>query len=149
MNTVNLSYYVNRQHHVLDVQELAGARERILMSGMEDFVRPWLPEQHSQFFSKQPLFYVGAKAADGRVWAGAFAGRPGFMSSPQPTSLRLEPLYLGHGGNVVIPLLSPVPNFPTHCIFPSTSQILLLMFWHLGSAWVASGSSSIPAVGTA
>ena len=37
-------------HHV---QELAGAREFILQSGMEDFVRPQMPQQHAQFFANQ------------------------------------------------------------------------------------------------
>lgn len=46
----------------------------------------------------QPLLYVGAKSDDGKIWASALAGTPGFISSKGPKSLTLKPLVLGFGG---------------------------------------------------
>ncbi len=74
-------------------------REHVAHSGMEDFVRHAMPQQHQQFFAQQPIVYVAsADAAQREIWASAVVGRPGFVSAPDGEHLVLSPLRLVHGG---------------------------------------------------
>lgn len=52
-------------------------------------VRDHLTEQHRSFFPLLPFAVLGAVDGQGDVWATLRAGRPGFMSSPDPFRLDL------------------------------------------------------------
>lgn len=54
------------------------------------FVRTAMTEQHRAFWPLLPLFYVGTVAADGRPWASALAGPPGFVSAPNTRTLQMS-----------------------------------------------------------
>ncbi|HJU70784.1 MAG TPA: pyridoxamine 5'-phosphate oxidase family protein [Paucimonas sp.] len=50
-------------------------------------IRPWLPEQHRSFFASLPFVLVGNVDANGQPWASLLTGKPGFLTSPTPTTL--------------------------------------------------------------
>ncbi len=50
-------------------------------------VRPFLPEEHREFYGQLPFVVAGARDARGRPWATILAGRPGFLTSPDPRTL--------------------------------------------------------------
>lgn len=58
-------------------------------------VRDYLPQQHQQFYSQLPYLIVGTVDASGRPWASIVVGEPGFVSSPDDSTLRIasKPLF--------------------------------------------------------
>lgn len=52
-------------------------------------VRDYMPDQHREFFAQLPMVVLGAVAPDGRVWATLRAGQPGFLHSPDATTLNI------------------------------------------------------------
>lgn len=52
-------------------------------------IRDHMPDQHRQFFSQLPFFFLGALDADGQPWATVLAGEPGFITAPDPHTLRI------------------------------------------------------------
>ncbi|MDB5807463.1 MAG: pyridoxamine 5-phosphate oxidase-related, FMN-binding protein [Betaproteobacteria bacterium] len=69
-------------------QERAGVRE--MMEGIGARVmRPYMPEQHRDFFTQLPFLIVGSLDEAGQPWASVLAGTPGFISSPDPQHLRI------------------------------------------------------------
>ncbi|AHG44620.1 pyridoxamine 5'-phosphate oxidase [Rhizobium leguminosarum bv. trifolii CB782] len=70
----------------LAMQRSVGVVERMDGPG-RNFVRKAMPEQHRAFFPMLPFLVLGAVDAKGDVWATVRAGRPGFMSSPEPEVL--------------------------------------------------------------
>lgn len=60
-----------------DVMEAMGRR----------IIRPYLPEQHREFYAQLPFMIVGSVDEQGRPWASILPGLPGFMQSPTPTTL--------------------------------------------------------------
>ncbi|KMZ13893.1 Flavohemoprotein (Hemoglobin-like protein) (Flavohemoglobin) (Nitric oxide dioxygenase) [Candidatus Burkholderia humilis] len=52
-------------------------------------VRDYMPEQHRQFFAQLPFMIVGAVDDAGDPWATLIAGRPGFMQTPDATTLAI------------------------------------------------------------
>ncbi|OWV76338.1 pyridoxamine 5'-phosphate oxidase [Rhizobium sp. R634] len=70
----------------LAMQRSVGVVERMDGPG-RNFVRRAMPEQHRAFFPMLPFVVLGAVDAKGDVWATVRAGRPGFMSSPDPEAL--------------------------------------------------------------
>lgn len=73
------------------LQDRAGVAERIDAVGRR-VVRPFLTEQHRQFFAQQPFLVVGSADGDGWPWASILSGPPGFISSPHPQELRIAVL---------------------------------------------------------
>jgi predicted pyridoxine 5'-phosphate oxidase superfamily flavin-nucleotide-binding protein len=71
-----------------EVQERAGTRELAEKIGRK-VIRAFLPEQHREFYPQLPLVLLGGRDADGAVWASLRAGAPGFVSSPDPYTLRV------------------------------------------------------------
>jgi ferredoxin-NADP reductase/predicted pyridoxine 5'-phosphate oxidase superfamily flavin-nucleotide-binding protein len=73
----------------LAVQERLGVRQSV-----EGFarkaIRPFMPEQHRDFFAALPLLHVGHVDDGGRPWASMLAGRPGFVASPDPRTLVID-----------------------------------------------------------
>ena len=52
-------------------------------------IRSFMPEQHRTFFTGLPYLFVGAVDGDGRPLATVAVGAPGFITSPDPTHLRI------------------------------------------------------------
>ena len=72
------------------MQEAAGARERSEALGQR-MIRDHLPDQHRAFYPQLPFVVAGSVDAQGYPWATLLTGEPGFIQSPNGTSLRLQP----------------------------------------------------------
>lgn len=81
-----------------EIQTRLGRRDEMERFGRR-VIRPFLPEQHREFYAQLPYVAVGAVDADGRPWASLAFGEPGFLASPDPRSLRLETRF--HPGDPV------------------------------------------------
>lgn len=53
-------------------------------------LRDFMPEQHREFFSLLPTLIFGSVDDHGRPWASMLAGRPGFVTSPDPVTLQVN-----------------------------------------------------------
>ncbi|WP_250535643.1 pyridoxamine 5'-phosphate oxidase family protein [Caballeronia sp. AZ10_KS36] len=73
----------------LELQTAAGVAARMHDVGQR-VVRPFMPDQHRQFFAQLPFIVAGTVDADGDAWATFLTGRPGFMSTPDATTLSVE-----------------------------------------------------------
>lgn len=71
------------------IQERLGLRDKTERFGRK-VIRPFLPEQHRGFFSNLPFLVVGSVDDQGWPWASLLAGKPGFISSPDPQSLMVN-----------------------------------------------------------
>ncbi|MBW2233397.1 MAG: pyridoxamine 5'-phosphate oxidase family protein [Deltaproteobacteria bacterium] len=68
--------------------------------GVRDEIEPWarrvvrsyLPEEHRAFYSQLPFLVLAARDSAGRPWATLLAEEPGFVSSPDPRTLRIAAL---------------------------------------------------------
>ncbi|MCC6468807.1 MAG: pyridoxamine 5'-phosphate oxidase family protein [Alphaproteobacteria bacterium] len=69
------------------LQARYGIAERMAQSGRKS-IRDFMPDQHRDFFAELPFLVVGSLDRRGRPWASILAGRPGFLSSPDPRTLR-------------------------------------------------------------
>jgi uncharacterized protein len=70
------------------VQARLGVQARMLDVGRR-VIRPYMPDQHRDFFAQLPFVLVGSVDALGRPWASVLVGEPGFMHSPDPTHLEI------------------------------------------------------------
>ncbi len=70
------------------VQARAGVREKAEI-GARRGIRRYMPEQHRQFFEQLPFIVLGGVDAHGQPWATLRIGEPGFVSSPDPKTLRI------------------------------------------------------------
>lgn len=73
----------------LAVQERAGTLAQSAVSGRRG-IRDHMPDQHRAFFAQLPFMLVGSVDAQGQPWASVLVGEPGFMQSPDPTTLRVN-----------------------------------------------------------
>lgn len=71
------------------VQERVGARDRIEQIGRKG-IRPFMPDQHREFFAKLPFVIIGSLDDQRRPWASILVGQPGFMRSPDPQTLEVH-----------------------------------------------------------
>lgn len=71
------------------VQERAFVRERMERLGGR-VIRDFMPEQHRLFFEEQPFLVVGSLDGEGRPWASFVTGVPGFVSTPDDRTVRIE-----------------------------------------------------------
>ena len=55
-------------------------------------IRPLLPEQHREFFGLLPYLFTATPDAQGWPMASVLTGAPGFIASPDPTTLRIDAL---------------------------------------------------------
>lgn len=53
-------------------------------------LRDFMPEQHRDFFSLLPTLVVGSVDDHSRPWASMLAGKPGFVTSPDPVTLQVH-----------------------------------------------------------
>jgi ferredoxin-NADP reductase/predicted pyridoxine 5'-phosphate oxidase superfamily flavin-nucleotide-binding protein len=72
-----------------EIQTRVGKRQ-----AMENFgqraVRSFMPEQHREFYQQLPFIIAGSVDAQGWPWASVLSGQPGFISSPDPTTLTMR-----------------------------------------------------------
>ncbi|HYM02898.1 MAG TPA: pyridoxamine 5'-phosphate oxidase family protein [Stellaceae bacterium] len=73
----------------LALQERVGVRAKLDAWGRKG-IRPFMPDQHRQFFAQLPCFFVGSTDRHGRPWASILAGAPGFITSPDAKSLHVS-----------------------------------------------------------
>lgn len=70
------------------VQQRAGVGHMAARVG--NGIHDAIPPAAREFLSAQPFAVVGARDAEGRVWASALWGTPGFLSAPDGHTLRVE-----------------------------------------------------------
>jgi predicted pyridoxine 5'-phosphate oxidase superfamily flavin-nucleotide-binding protein len=70
------------------IQEQVGVAGRMAEVGRR-VVRPFMPDQHRGFFAQIPFVVAGSVDGRGDAWATLIAGRPGFLSAPNPTTLAI------------------------------------------------------------
>ncbi len=75
-------------------------------------IRPFMPDQHRAFFTLLPYLFVATLDADGWPTASVLAGEPGFVQSPDPTTLSIATL--------------PAPDDPAAPAFVAGAEIGLL-----------------------
>lgn len=69
-------------------QTFAGTRERTEMIGQRA-IRPFMPNQHRDFFEQIPFVILGSVDPDGLPWASIITGGAGFMTAPDEASLKI------------------------------------------------------------
>ena len=72
-----------------EIQRRFGMRGQIEDVGQR-FIRDYLPDQHREFYQALPFIVVGSIDEDGWPWASLLAGQPGFINSPDPTTLTFD-----------------------------------------------------------
>ncbi|MEM5342259.1 pyridoxamine 5'-phosphate oxidase family protein [Paraburkholderia azotifigens] len=73
----------------LAAQRLAGVDSQANSSGRRG-IRRSMPDQHREFFAQQPFMVFGGVDASGQPWATIRTGKPGFVSSPDARTLRIQ-----------------------------------------------------------
>ncbi len=68
------------------VQQRLGVRDAIEPWATR-VVRPFMPDQHREFYTQLPFVVATARDEAGRPWATLLAGPPGFVQSPDDTGL--------------------------------------------------------------
>lgn len=72
-----------------DIQQRLGVRERMESFGRR-VIRPYLPQQHQDFYQQLPFLMLGFMDSAGNPWASLLGGAPGFIRSPDDTSLQVS-----------------------------------------------------------
>ena len=70
-------------------QSRVGVRDRIERQGRR-VIREFMPDQHRQFYGQLPFLVLGTLDQSGRPWASIVVGPPGFISSPDARTLRVQ-----------------------------------------------------------
>lgn len=73
----------------LELQTRAGVVARLDEVG-RSFIRDFMPQQHRDFYARLPFIIIGAVDQRAQAWATLRASSPGFISSPDEHTLRLE-----------------------------------------------------------
>lgn len=72
-----------------EIQTRLGVREQVEAIGQR-FIRDHLPDEHRAFYAQLPFLLIGAIDKSGRPWASILAGHPGFVRSPDPSTLEIH-----------------------------------------------------------
>lgn len=72
----------------LQAQTRTGSREAVA-SFARQAIRPFIPDQHRDFFQQLPFLLVGSVDRQGWPWASIVSGNPGFIQCPSPTTLEV------------------------------------------------------------
>ncbi len=72
-----------------ELQEKLGVSERMNKFGARA-IRPFMPEQHREFFKQLPFIVAGSLDAKRDPWATIIPGTPGFIDSPNETQLNIS-----------------------------------------------------------
>lgn len=70
------------------LQEKYGFADKMTAIGPR-VIRPFMPEQHRNFFKQLPFVVAGSVDDKGDAWATLISGDPGFISSPSNTDLSI------------------------------------------------------------
>ena len=73
----------------LAVQQRAGVTEAAGAAGRRG-IRRFMPDQHRTFFAQLPFFVLGGVDALGQSWATLRVGLPGFVTTPDARTLRID-----------------------------------------------------------
>jgi hypothetical protein len=65
----------------------AGAQD--VAEGIAGFIRPFMPDQHRNFFEQLPFLVLAGADVEGRHWVTLLDGPEGFVSAPDPGTLVL------------------------------------------------------------
>jgi predicted pyridoxine 5'-phosphate oxidase superfamily flavin-nucleotide-binding protein len=94
----------------LEVQERAGVRRQA--DDIGEMILPFVPPVAGAFVSAQRLAVLGSVGSDGKVWASAVIGEPGFLSIPDEHALQItspvhgeDPLWENLRGNPLVGVL--------------------------------------------
>ena len=71
------------------LQKRVGVAEKMAEFG-DRILRPFMPNQHREFFETLPMFFIGSEDGAGNVWASILYGSPGFVQSPTDTTLNIQ-----------------------------------------------------------
>lgn len=71
------------------LQQQAGVVERMAAVGQR-VIRDHMPDQHRDFYAQLPFIVAGSVDAHGDAWATLLEGQPGFIFSPNATTLDIE-----------------------------------------------------------
>ncbi len=77
----------HRGEHLL--QEKLGIREAMEQFGSR-VIRPFMPEQHREFYRQLPFIFAGHADPEGWPWASILFNPPGFIESPSEAELRIN-----------------------------------------------------------
>lgn len=75
---------VHQRLGLADRQEATGRR----------MYRPYMPDQHREFFAQLPFFVAGSVDGAGQPWASVLFGPPGFVSTPDERTLGIAAMPL-------------------------------------------------------
>lgn len=70
------------------IQQRLGVAERMESVGQR-VIRDHMPDQHRAFYTQLPFIVLGSVDETGAPWATFIEGRPGFIASPDPTTLEI------------------------------------------------------------
>jgi predicted pyridoxine 5'-phosphate oxidase superfamily flavin-nucleotide-binding protein len=73
------------------MQQRSGVRDKMESVGRR-VLRNAMPHQHRDFFGGLPFLVLGALDTEAQPWASIVAGAPGFLTTPDPTTLRVAAL---------------------------------------------------------
>ena len=71
------------------MQTKLGVRDRAEKLGRA-IIRPFMPDQHCEFFSTLSYLFVGIMDDEGLPWASILTGAPGFICSPNNKQLQIN-----------------------------------------------------------
>ena len=71
------------------IQEKVGVAERMGSVGQR-VIRDYMPDQHREFYAQLPFIVLGSVDEAGAPWATFIEGRPGFITSPDATTLEID-----------------------------------------------------------
>jgi ferredoxin-NADP reductase/predicted pyridoxine 5'-phosphate oxidase superfamily flavin-nucleotide-binding protein len=86
------------------VQSRLGVRQAI-EPWARKVVRPFLPDQHREFYSQLPFVVASARDADERQWVTLLSGPEGFIQSPDASGLQISAR--PHPGDALAEALQP------------------------------------------
>ncbi|MCK0070225.1 pyridoxamine 5'-phosphate oxidase family protein [Kordiimonas laminariae] len=73
----------------LAVQDQFGVREAV-QAYAPRMIRRFMPDQHREFYTALPYFFMASVDKDGAPWASVLWGEIGFVQSPSPTMLTIS-----------------------------------------------------------
>ena len=73
----------------LAIQDKLGVKDSVA-SYAPRVIRPYMPDQHREFYEALPYFFIGTIDDDGLPWASMLWGEPGFVQSPDPMTLSIK-----------------------------------------------------------
>jgi predicted pyridoxine 5'-phosphate oxidase superfamily flavin-nucleotide-binding protein len=72
----------------LALQERVGVKDKVARFGRRG-IRAFMPDEHREFMEQLPFLFVASLDSSGQPWASMAWGLPGFVESPDPTTLRV------------------------------------------------------------